>query len=63
MIEFQIPDMSCGHCAGRVTQALQRADPACTVRIDLAARRVQVQTAEDRQALAHALAEAGYPRA
>jgi copper chaperone len=63
MIEFQLPDMTCGHCASRVTQALKGADPACTVRIDLAAHRVQVQATEDRQTLAEALTDAGYPPA
>lgn len=63
MTEFKLPDMSCGHCASRVTQALKQADPACTVQIDLPTRQVQVHSSEDRQALAEALAEAGYPPA
>lgn len=63
MIEFQLPDMTCGHCASRVAQALKGADPACTVRIDLPEHQVQVQSTEDRQTLAEALAEAGYPPA
>lgn len=29
MHEFQLPDMTCGHCAGMVGQTLHLADPAC----------------------------------
>ena len=60
MFEFQLPDMTCGHCASMVTQALKVTDPACTVAVDLKAQKVQVQSTEDRQTLAEALAEAGY---
>lgn len=60
MIEFRLPDMTCGHCASRVTQALKAADPACQVRIDLKARQVQVDGSEDRQTLVDVLTEAGY---
>jgi copper chaperone len=63
MIEFKLPDMTCGHCAGRVTQTLKAADPAAEVAIDLKAQTVQVRTREDRAALAEALADAGYPPA
>lgn len=63
MIEFQLPDKTCGHCASRVAQALKRADPACQVSVDLKAQKVQVQTTDDRQTLADALTEAGYPPA
>lgn len=63
MIEFNLPDMSCSHCAGRVTAALRAADPACTVSIDLAARTVSVQSDADREELARVLADAGYPAA
>ena len=63
MIEFQLPDMTCGHCASRVAQALKLADPACQVSVDLKAQKVQVQSTDDRQTLADALTEAGYPPA
>jgi copper chaperone len=63
MIEFQLPDMTCGHCASRVTQALKLTDPACQVSVDLKAQKVQVQSTDDRQNLADALTEAGYPPA
>lgn len=61
MIEFRLPDMTCGHCVGVVTRTLQQADPACKVTIDLPAHQVRVETAEPRDRLAVALTEAGYP--
>lgn len=60
MFEFQLPDMTCGHCASRVTRALKQADPACEVRIDLPTQQVQVKSAEERSVLAEALFDAGY---
>jgi copper chaperone len=63
MIEFQLPDMTCGHCASRVAQTLKLTDPACQVSVDLKAQKVQVQSTDDRQTLADALTEAGYPPA
>lgn len=61
MHEFQLPNMTCGHCAGMVNQTLQMADPDCKVQVDMSKRLVTVQSAEDRQTLAEALTEAGYP--
>lgn len=63
MYEFQLPDMTCGHCAGVVGQTLQRSDPHCKFQIDMAARKVSVQSEEDRESLVDALTEAGYPPA
>ena len=60
MIEFTLPDMSCGHCVGAVTQALQAVAPQARVQIDLATKKVQVENADDREALARALSDAGY---
>ncbi|QTN28901.1 heavy-metal-associated domain-containing protein [Rhodoferax sp. AJA081-3] len=63
MIEFQIPDMTCGHCASMVSSTLALADPDCKVTIDLAQHKVSVQTTEEKSALVEALTEAGYPPA
>lgn len=63
MIEFKLPDMTCGHCAGMVSQALKLADAHCKVDIDLPTRTVKVESTEDRAELAQALSDAGYPPA
>lgn len=63
MIEFQIPGMTCGHCASVVRSTLAKLDPACKVSVDVAQRKVSVQTTHAKAALAEALTEAGYPPA
>ena len=60
-MEFSIPDMSCGHCVKAITQALHLFDPVATLNINLPTRTITVQTTQDRQAIATALTEAGYP--
>ena len=60
-MEFDIPDMSCGHCAGVITKAIQQLDADAMISIDLPAKKIMVHTAEDRQTVASALTEAGYP--
>jgi len=63
MLEFTLPDMTCGHCVSSVTQALKQRDPAADVRIELDQHRVTVQSTLDRATLVDALTEAGYPPA
>ena len=60
-MEFNIPAMSCGHCAGAITQAVKALDPAAQVDVDLASKKVVVQSSRDRPAVMAALAQAGYP--
>lgn len=62
-MEFNIPAMSCGHCVKAITQTLEQLDPAATVSIDLPAKKVTLQTSQDREKVAAALTEAGYPPA
>lgn len=60
-MEFKVPDMSCGHCAGVITKTVQALDANATVSVDLPAKKVTLQTTQDRATVAAALAEAGYP--
>lgn len=55
MVEFDVRDLRCGHCGGGVTQA--------RVEVDLGGQKVEVESSADRQVLALALADAGYPPA
>jgi copper chaperone len=63
MLEFNLPDMTCGHCASTVTQICRLIDPAAKVDVDLSSKKVKVVTSEDRHDFAEALAEAGFPPA
>lgn len=61
MIEFTVNDMTCGHCASRVTQAVKSVDDQAKVTIDVANKTVRIEGAGDIDAIAAALTEAGYP--
>ena len=60
MIQFSIPQMSCGHCARAVTEAVKEVDPQATVDVDLASKKVNVESQAQRERLIEALTEAGY---
>ncbi len=57
---FDVEGMSCNHCAKAVTKALQKLDPQAQVQVDLPAKKVLVESAQARQALAKAIADEGY---
>jgi copper chaperone len=58
--QFQVAGMSCGHCVRAVEEAVQGVDPNAQVKVELAQGQVQVESAQPREALAAAIAEAGY---
>ncbi len=62
---LHVEKMHCDACARRVTKAVEQAAPGATVAVDLAAGRVTVQSAGERQAdaaaIAAAVTAAGYP--
>ena len=60
MIQFNIPQMSCGHCVHAVTQAVHDVDPDAKVDVDLASKHVNIDTNADRTKIVDALVEAGY---
>lgn len=61
MIAFDVPDMTCGHCASTITKAVQAADSNAQVQIDLPQHRVTVTAGHaDAAALQAAITEAGY---
>jgi copper chaperone len=60
MLDFQIPNMTCGHCVRAVTEAVKAADAQAKVTVDLPAHKVQVETSAPREAVVRQLAEAGY---
>jgi len=60
MLDLQIPNMTCGHCARAVTEAVKAADPEAQVVVDLPTHKVQVETRATREAVVARLAEAGY---
>lgn len=61
MYEYDIPDMSCGHCVSAVEKAIRAADPHASADVDLMKRRAIVTSTVDPQSIAAAIDEAGYP--
>jgi len=61
MIELTVKDMTCNHCVGVVTKAVKSVDPNATVNVDLASKRVEVDSQSGVGAFTKALADAGYP--
>jgi Cu+-exporting ATPase len=61
MYELTVEDMSCGHCVGRVTKSVQALDQAAKVEVDLATKKVKVDSTADLDAIAQAIDAAGYP--
>ncbi|MHA4867109.1 heavy-metal-associated domain-containing protein [Duganella sp. PWIR1] len=61
MYQLQVENMSCGHCVGAVTKAVQAVDAAAKVEVDLATKSVKIDSATPLAPLQSAIADAGYP--
>ena len=57
---FSVEGMTCGHCVRAVTQAVQSQDPAASVKVDLAAREVGVESRLSAEQVIEAITEEGY---
>lgn len=57
---FNVQGMSCGHCVKAITQAVQALDPAASVRVDVAAREVGVESTLNEDQVITAIREEGY---
>lgn len=60
MLTFTIDDMTCGHCVGSITKAVQALDPAAKVVAELATHSLSVQSQCDAKAIENAIRDAGY---
>ncbi|KHK50953.1 heavy metal transporter [Ralstonia sp. A12] len=61
MITFQVKDMTCGHCVGMITKALESVDSHAKVTIDQAKQLVVIEaTNADPKQLQDAIADVGY---
>jgi copper chaperone len=60
MIEFTVNDMTCGHCAATITAAVKAIDPSGHCEIDIAARRIRIETAFSPERVAAAITKAGF---
>jgi copper chaperone len=60
MPRFDIPNMTCGHCVAKVTEAVRSVDPAAQVQADLATHSIGVTSSASAANLSAAIAAAGY---
>ena len=60
MYQFNVPDMTCGHCASTITKALKAEDSNAKVEISLADHRVKVESKLSAEELGQCIVEAGY---
>jgi copper chaperone len=60
MYQFDISDMTCGHCAGAITKAVKEVDAQAQVEVSLSGKRVQVRSRLSQQQIAEAIRDAGY---
>lgn len=58
--EFHVEGMSCQHCVAAVTEAIRDLDATAQVKINLAERRVIVDSQQPVEALEAAIVDAGY---
>ncbi len=63
MTEFNVPDMSCGHCKTAIEKAVAGVDPTADVQVDLAARKVRIKSDRSDGAMIAAIKAAGYDAA
>lgn len=60
MYQFNVADMTCGHCVSTITKALRGKDPKAKIEIDLPRHLVRVESAQSQEEIAREIAEAGY---
>ncbi|WP_371685969.1 heavy-metal-associated domain-containing protein [Nitratireductor sp. OM-1] len=61
MVTLNVPDMTCGHCAKAVTEAVKSVDSNAAVNVDLETKTVQIDSQSADAAVIQALDAAGYP--
>lgn len=59
-MEFTVNDMTCGHCVGRVTQAIKDVDAAAQINVDLTSKQVTVVSEATMEEFFAAVRAAGY---
>jgi copper chaperone len=61
MYELQVEGMSCGGCVRSVTKSVQGLDGNAKVEVDLASKKVRVDSQASLDSVKSAIVEAGYP--
>ncbi len=59
-VSLRVDDMTCGHCAGRIEQAIKAGYPDASVTADPASKLVTVQRGGDAAGIGALISAAGY---
>jgi copper chaperone len=59
-IEFKVSDMTCGHCVSTITRVVKEVDATGRCEVDLAAKRVRIESTQPAKAFVEAITEAGF---
>ena len=60
MIEFTVNDMTCNHCAATITKAVKGVDAGGRCEVDLAGKRVRIESARPVEEFRAAIEDAGF---
>ena len=60
-MQFHVENMSCGSCVKHITQAIAAIDPNAKVDVNIADKKVTVDSVASAQDIEAALTEDGYP--
>ncbi|WP_397474982.1 heavy-metal-associated domain-containing protein [Pusillimonas sp.] len=60
MIEFEVKDMTCGHCMDTITRVVKETAPMASVKIDLPTHLVRIDGELDADVLERVIREVGY---
>lgn len=60
MAKLRVSDMTCGHCAGVISEAVKGVDPNAMVSVDVMSKSVSISSSTDVQRFLAAIREAGY---
>ncbi|APZ51110.1 MULTISPECIES: heavy-metal-associated domain-containing protein [Rhodobacterales] len=59
-MQFNVPDMSCGHCTAAIEKSVKAADPGADVACDLDTHRVSINSVLAPEQVSAAIKDAGY---
>jgi copper chaperone len=60
MIEFEVKDMTCGHCVSTITRAIKESVPSADVAVELDSHRITIHGAPSAADIERAIREVGY---
>lgn len=60
MVTFQVPDITCGHCASSIVRAVAGVDRTAVTEVDIPRKLVRITSGTPAAKLAQAIQEAGY---